>query len=249
MKPDASEFSVLRAAACRANIELARRGLARFTFGNASAVDRELGVVAIKPSGVPYDDLTPESMVVVELGGGGGRGGGAKIVDGDLRPSSDLATHLELYRAFAGIGGVVHTHSHYATVWAQAQREIPCFGTTHADYFHGPVPVTAHLESLEITQDYEANTGRAIVRRFERLGLDPLRMPACLVAGHASFCWGASVARAVEVASLLEDVARMAYDTVTLNAAADPIPVPLLDKHFLRKHGPEAYYGQRERGD
>src|SRR5262249_49723719 len=170
VRPDASEFTVLRAAACRANVELARRGLARFTFGNASAVDRELGVVAIKPSGVPYDDLTPESMVVVELAG--------KIVDGNLHPSSDLATHLELYRAFDGIGGVVHTHSHYATVWAQAQREIPCFGTTHADYFHGPVPVTTHLESLEITQDYEANTGRAIVRRFERDTLDPLRMPA-----------------------------------------------------------------------
>ena len=239
MKPDASEFTVLRAAACRANVELARRGLARFTFGNASAVDRELGVVAIKPSGVPYDDVTPESMVVVEIGG--------KIVDGELRPSSDLPTHLELYRAFESIGGVVHTHSHYATVWAQAQREIPCFGTTHADYFHGPVPVTTHLDSLEITQDYEANTGRAIVRRFERDALDPLRMPACLVAGHASFCWGASVARAVEVASLLEDVARMAYDTITLNAAADPIPGPLLDKHFLRKHGPQAYYGQDQK--
>jgi L-ribulose-5-phosphate 4-epimerase len=239
VKPDASEFTVLRTAACRANIELARRGLARFTFGNASAVDRELGVVAIKPSGVPYDDLTPESMVVVELGG--------KIVDGALRPSSDLATHLELYRAFGGIGGVVHTHSHYATVWAQAQREIPCFGTTHADYFQGPVPVTAHLESLEITQDYEANTGRAIVRRFEGERLDPLRVPACLVAGHASFCWGASVARAVEIANLLEDVAHMAYDTITLNAAADPIPSLLLDKHFLRKHGPDAYYGQEDR--
>ena len=241
MRPDASEFTVLRTAACRANVELARRGLARFTFGNASAIDRELGVVAIKPSGVPYDDLTPESMVVVELGG--------KVVAGDLRPSSDLATHLELYRAFRAIGGVVHTHSHYATVWAQAQREIPCLGTTHADYFHGSVPVTAHLESLEITDDYEANTGRAIVRRFERDRLDPLRMPACLVAGHASFCWGASVARAVEVASLLEDVARMAYDTITLNAAADPIPASLLDKHFLRKHGPDAYYGQNTAGD
>ena len=238
MKPDASEFTVLRTAACRANVELARRGLARFTFGNASAIDRELGLVAIKPSGVPYDDLTPESMIVVDLAG--------TIVDGDLRPSSDLPTHLELYRAFGAIGGVVHTHSHYATVWAQARREIPCFGTTHADYFHGPVPVTAHLESLEVTQDYEANTGRAIVRRFERDALDPLRMPACLVAGHASFCWGASVARAVEIANLLEDVARMAYDTITLNAAADPIPASLLDKHFLRKHGPDAYYGQKK---
>lgn len=240
MRPDASEFSVLRAAACRANVELHRRGLAKFTFGNASAIDRAVGVVAIKPSGVPYDDLHPESMVVVDLNG--------KVVDGELRPSSDLATHLELYRSFRGIGGVVHTHSHYATVWAQAQREIPCLGTTHADYFHGPVPVTAHLDSLEVNHDYEANTGRAIVRHFEHARLDPHRMPACLVAGHASFCWGASVARAVEVASLLEEIAHMAYDTVALNAAADPIPTPLLDKHFLRKHGPHAYYGQASGG-
>lgn len=236
MKPDTSEFTVLRSAACHANVELARRGLARFTFGNASAIDREVGVVAIKPSGVPYDDLTPDAMVVVELSG--------RLVDGELRPSSDLPTHLELYRSFDGIGGVVHTHSHYATVWAQAQREIPCLGTTHADYFHGPVPVTPHLDGHEVTTEYEANTGRAIVRRFAREHLDPLRVPACLVAGHASFCWGASVARAVEVASLLEEVARMAYDTITLNAAADPIPTLLLDKHFLRKHGPDAYYGQ-----
>ena len=236
MRPDTSEFTALRVAACHANVELARRGLAQFTFGNASAVDRETGVIAIKPSGVPYADLTPESMVVVELGG--------KIADGPLRPSSDLATHLELYAAFHEIGGVVHTHSHYATVWAQAQREIPCLGTTHADYFHGPIPVTAHLDNLEVSRDYEANTGRAIVRRFAREHLSPLRMPACLVAGHASFCWGASVARAVEIASLLEEVARMAYDTITLNAAADPIPTSLLDKHFLRKHGPDAYYGQ-----
>lgn len=241
MRPDASEFDALRTAACRANVELAHRGLARFTFGNASAIDRETGVIAIKPSGVPYDDLTPESMVVVELGG--------KVVAGELRPSSDLPTHLELYEAFGEIGGVVHTHSHYATVWAQAQREIPCLGTTHADYFHGPVPITPHLDSLEVASEYEANTGRAIVRRLAREGLNPLRMPACLVAGHASFCWGASVARAVEIASLLEEVARMAYDTVTLNAAADPIPVSLLDKHFLRKHGPDAYYGQGATGD
>lgn len=238
MRPDASEFVVLRTAACHANVELARRGLARFTFGNASAVDRELGVVAIKPSGVPYEDLEPESMVVVDLDG--------RLVDGALRPSSDLPTHLELYRSFGAIGGVVHTHSHYATVWAQARRDIPCLGTTHADYFHGPVPVTSHLEGQEIAREYEANTGRAIVRRFAADELDPLRVPACLVAGHASFCWGASVGRAVEVASLLEEVAHMAYDTIALDAAADPIPTSLLDKHFLRKHGPNAYYGQEK---
>ena len=230
------KLHAIRAAVCDANIDLSRRGLARFTFGNASGIDRTLGLVVIKPSGVPYDELQPESLVVTDLDG--------SVVEGTLRPSSDLPTHLVLYRAFAGIGGIVHTHSHYATVWAQSQREIPCFGTTHADYFHGPIPVTPHLALSDIHSDYEANTGRAIVRRFQ--GLDPMRMPAVLVAGHASFCWGRSVRHAVETASILEDVARMAYDTVALNAAAHPIPGALLDKHFSRKHGPESYYGQLE---
>jgi len=224
----------LRGEVCDANKELAARGLARFTFGNASAIDREAGVVVIKPSGVPYDAMTPGQMVVVNMNG--------DVVEGSLRPSSDLATHLELYRAFDRIGGVVHTHSHYATVWAQSQREIPCLGTTHADYFHGAIPVTAHLSADDIQSEYEANTGREIVRRFA--GIDPLRMPAVLVAGHASFCWGISVSAAVETADLLEEVARMAYATLTLNANADAIPAALLDKHFLRKHGPAAYYGQ-----
>ena len=225
----------LRAEVCEANKELAARGLARFTFGNASAIDRDTGVVVIKPSGVSYATMTPSDMVVVDLNG--------DVVEGNLRPSSDLATHLELYRAFDRIGGVVHTHSHYATVWAQSQREIPCLGTTHADYFHGAIPLTKHLGVGEIQSEYEANTGREIVRRFA--GIDPLRMPAVLVAGHASFCWGVSVAAAVETADLLEEVARMAYATLTLNANADALPVALLDKHFLRKHGPAAYYGQR----
>lgn len=225
----------LRGDVYAANVELAERGLARFTFGNASALDRESGLVVIKPSGVPYAALQPEHLVVVDLDGGA-------IVEGDLRPSSDLPAHLELYRAFGKVGGVVHTHSHYATVWAQSQREIPCLGTTHADYFHGPVPITAHLATEAITSEYEANTGREIVRRFA--GLDPLAMPAVLVAGHASFCWGPTVGAAVETADVLEEVARMAYGTLTLNAAAAPLPTALLDKHFLRKHGPEAYYGQ-----
>jgi L-ribulose-5-phosphate 4-epimerase len=224
----------LRLDACRANVELARRGLARFTFGNASAVNREHGLVAIKPSGVAYDSLEPNDLVVVDLDG--------QVIDGTLRPSSDLPTHLVLYRAFESIGGVVHTHSHYATVWAQSQREIPCLGTTHADYFHGAIPVTSLLDGSQIQTEYEANTGHAIVRRLS--GIDPMRMRAVLVAGHASFCWGASVQEAVETASILEDVAHMAFDTTVLNATAEPIPSALLDKHFFRKHGPSAYYGQ-----
>ena len=227
-------IAALRGDVCAANKELAKRGLARFTFGNASGIDRETGLVVIKPSGVPYETLRPAHLVVVDLAG--------RVVEGTLRPSSDLATHLELYRAFEQIGGVVHTHSRHATIWAQAQREIPCLGTTHADYFHGPVPVTAHLATVDIESDYEANTGREIVRRFANL--DPVHMPAVLVAGHASFCWGPSVAAAVETADLLEEVAHMAYGTLTLNAAAEPLPSTLLDKHFLRKHGPAAYYGQ-----
>lgn len=229
-----SELELLREQVCDANIELARRGLAKFTFGNASGIDRERGLVVIKPSGVPYDELRPEMLTVVDLDG--------RILEGSLRPSSDLPTHLVLYREFERIGGVVHTHSHYSTVWAQACREIPCLGTTHADYFHGAIPVTGHLTRDDIESEYEHNTGEAIVRRFE--SLDPNRMSAVLVAGHASFCWGATVRRAVETASLLETVAHMAFDTVTLNFTAVPIPETLRDKHFFRKHGPDAYYGQ-----
>lgn len=224
----------LRHEVCNANIDLARRGLARFTFGNASAVDRTHGLVVIKPSGVPYETLRPDALVVLDLDG--------RVVEGELRPSSDLPTHLVLYRAFEAIGAVVHTHSHYATVWAQSQREIPCLGTTHADYFRGAVPVTLPLARAAIEVDYEANTGHAIVERFA--GIDPLSMPAVLVAGHASFCWGPSVTDAVETAALLEDVARMAFDTMTLNSGVEQIPAELVDKHFFRKHGPKAYYGQ-----
>jgi L-ribulose-5-phosphate 4-epimerase len=224
----------LREQVLLANRELARRGLARFTFGNASAIDRTTGQVVIKPSGVAYDDLRADNLVVTDLAG--------RIMEGTLRPSSDLATHLALYHAFTGIGGVVHTHSHFATAWAQADREIPCLGTTHADYFHGSIPVTETMPDHAVAGEYEANTGKAIVERFTEL--DPATMPAVLVAGHASFCWGASVAAAVETASMLEEIAKMAYHTIVLNAEAEEISEALRDKHFLRKHGAGAYYGQ-----
>lgn len=220
----------------RANLELARRGLAQFTFGNASALDRERGVVIIKPSGVLYERMSSADLVTVSLADG-------EIVDGSLRPSSDLATHLALYRAFPSIGGVVHTHSHYATVWAQAGRDIPCLGTTHADHFHGAIPVTDRMTDEEIAGAYEANTGAVIVRRFA--ALDPEHVPAVLVAGHAPFCWGTTVDAAVEIASVLEEVARMAWHTMMVNPNAAPISQSLLDRHFLRKHGSSAYYGQR----
>ncbi|MBC8089352.1 MAG: L-ribulose-5-phosphate 4-epimerase AraD [Phycisphaerae bacterium] len=226
----------LREAVCAANVELSVRGLAPFTFGNASGVDLEQGLIVIKPSGVPYAKLRPDMMVVTDMNG--------QVLEGDLRPSSDLPTHAVLYRAFENIGGVVHTHSHYGTVWAQAGRDIPCFGTTHADYFHGPVPITDPLTDDEIRDDYEANTGQAIVRRF--MDIEPLRVPAVLVRGHASFAWGTTVSAAVENMSVMEEVARLAYHTLLLNAAVAPIDTSLHDKHFLRKHGPGAYYGQKQ---
>lgn len=225
----------LREEVLQANLELVRQGLVVDTFGNASGISRKEGLVVIKPSGVDYESLKAQDLVVTDLEG--------QMVEGDLRPSSDLATHLMLYRSLAQLGGVVHTHSRYATAWAQAGREIPALGTTHADYFYGPVPVTEWMEAHEIEQDYELNTGCVIVRRFAEL--DPESMPAVLVAGHGPFCWGASARQAAHVAVLLEEVARMAYYTVTLNSAAAPISQALLDKHFLRKHGPGAYYGQK----
>lgn len=227
-------IDALREAVLHANQELARLGLARFTFGNASAINRHKGIIVIKPSGVPYDALTPSGMVVTDLDG--------NVLEDAFRPSSDLATHVALYRAFPSIGGVVHTHSRYATSWAQAGRDIPCLGTTHADYFHGPIPCTARLNDREIAGDYEANTGAAIVRRMA--GVDPLAMPAALVQGHAPFVWGTSVAEAVEHASLLEEVARMAYHTMTLNSEAGALSQALHSRHFERKHGKSRYYGQ-----
>jgi len=227
-------LKTLREEVLEANLELVRRGLVLYTFGNLSGIDRSQNLVAIKPSGVRYDDLTPEQIVISDLSG--------KIVDGSLRPSSDLPTHLELYRHFPDIGGVAHTHSEYATAWAQAETSIPCFGTTHADSFHGPVPVTERLTKAEIAGDYELETGAAICRRFAHL--DPNAIPAVLVAGHAPFCWGANAAEAAHNAVILEYVARMASHTLSINAESRPIARELHDKHFLRKHGRNAYYGQ-----
>mgnify|MGYP005844503723 CR=1 FL=1 len=224
----------LRREVLEANLELVRRGLVIYTFGNASGIAREQGLVAIKPSGVAFDELTPESIVLTDLGG--------RVAEGALRPSSDLDTHLVLYRAFQDIGGVAHTHSPYATAWAQAGRDIPCLGTTHADYFYGAVPATEPLSKDEIEGDYETNTGLAITRRFE--GLDPLAVPGALVAGHGPFCWGRSARDAARNSVLLEEIAAAAYRTLALNPAAPPIPQALLDRHYLRKHGPRAYYGQ-----
>jgi L-ribulose-5-phosphate 4-epimerase len=225
----------LREEVLEANLELVRRGLVLYTFGNASGIAREEGLVVIKPSGVAYETMKPEDLVVVDLNG--------KIIEGSLRPSSDLPTHIILYQAFAGIGGVAHSHSRAATSWAQAQREIRCFGTTHADYFRGPVPVTKPLTPSQIRSNYEANTGHAIVRRFRKL--DPLHVPAVLVSGHAPFCWGKTPAEAAHIAVVVEEIAAMALQTLVANPKARPISRHLHDKHFLRKHGGTAYYGQK----
>jgi len=224
----------LREQVLDANLELVRRGLVLYTFGNASGISREEGLVAIKPSGVPYETLAPEHMVITRLDG--------QIVEGDLRPSSDLATHLEIYKQFPKVGGVAHTHSEFATAWAQAGRPIPCFGTTHSDSFYGEVPVTPSLTPEEVAGDYEKNTGVAICRRFAQL--DPDAVPAVLVAGHGPFCWGPTAAAAAHNAVILESVARMAYYTLAIRPDAQPIASHLRDKHFFRKHGGNAYYGQ-----
>lgn len=224
----------LREEVLEANLELVRRGLVLYTFGNASGIDREAGLVVIKPSGVPYDQMTTKRLVVSDLQG--------RVVDRKLRPSSDLPTHLVLYKAFSDIGGVVHTHSEYATAWAQAGREIPCFGTTHADYFHGAVPVTRPLSKDEIAGEYEKNTGDAIVRLFA--GRTSESAPGVLVANHGPFTWGRDVSTAAHNAVVLESIARMALFTLTINAEAGAIAKPLHDRHYLRKHGDHAYYGQ-----
>src|SRR5271170_1596253 len=224
----------LREEVLEANLELVRRNLVLFTFGNASGISREEGMVVIKPSGVPYEDMKPEHLVVTDLAG--------NIVEGNLRPSSDLPTHLVLYNQFAEIGGVAHTHSEYATAWAQARRAIPCFGTTHADYFHGPVPVTSEMTDQEIAEDYEKNTGHAIVRSLQQT--NPSATPGVLVANHGPFAWGKDVGTAAHNAVILEALARMAYFTLGINGAAEPVGSPLHDKHYLRKHGENAYYGQ-----
>ncbi|MGA8540954.1 MAG: L-ribulose-5-phosphate 4-epimerase AraD [Terriglobales bacterium] len=227
-------LQILRQQVLEANLELVRRGLVLYTFGNASGIARDKALIAIKPSGVPYDTMTAEDIVVTDMTG--------HVVEGKLRPSSDLATHIEIYKRFPDAGGVTHTHSEFATAWAQARRPIPCFGTTHADYFHGEVPVTADLTPEEIAKDYEKNTGLAITRLFDQLG--DAKIPAVLVAGHAPFCWGATPSESAHHAVILESVARMAYYTIAIAAEAAPLSRALHDKHFLRKHGSQAYYGQ-----
>lgn len=231
----------LRQAVLEANLELVRRGLVLYTFGNASGVDREQGLMVIKPSGVDYDDLRPEHMVVTDLNG--------DIVEGVLRPSSDLDTHTLLYREFPAIGAVVHTHSEFATSFAQAGMPIPALGTTHADYFYGPVPVTEPLSDEAIQGRYVHETGIAIVRRFKgETGhgpLDPVAVPACLVAGHAPFVWGPTPHDAAHNAVVLEAVAKLAFRTISLKANAATVSQALLDRHYFRKHGTSATYGQR----
>ncbi len=229
----------LREEVLKANKEIARRGLAPHTFGNASGIDRSgrEPLVVIKPSGVGYDSLTAADLVITNLNG--------EIVEGALRPSSDLDTHTLLYREFPQIGGIVHTHSEFATSWAQAGRAIPCLGTTHADYFHGPVPVTEPLTAEEVAGGYVRNTGNVIVRRFRAEGLDPVAVPGVLVAGHAPFAWGKSALDAVEHADVLEYIARLAFRSVLLGASESGIPVHVSEHHYLRKHGPKATYGQR----
>ena len=225
----------LREEVLEANLELVRRGLVVFTFGNASGFDRASGLAVIKPSGVPYDKLRPVDLVMTDVDG--------NLVESDLRPSSDLPTHLALYRAWEGVNGIVHTHSRYATAWAQANTEIPCFGTTHADYIQGPLPVTRAMTAEEIQSKYEWNTGEVIVERFRNL--KPLNTCAVLVSGHAPFCWGPTVTEAAHTAAIVEELAHMAFLTVSINPESRPLPEALRDKHFLRKHGATAYYGQK----
>ncbi len=225
----------LKTEVCRANLDLVAAGLVSETFGNVSGVDRARGLVVIKPSGVPYEKLRPSQMAVISLKTG-------KQVGGDLRPSSDTATHLVLYRAFPALGGIAHTHSLYATAWAQARRDIPAFGTTHADFCQGRVPCTRMLTAREIQSDYEENTGHVIVERLARL--DAALVPGVLVVAHGPFAWGRDAADAVSHAVALELIARMAAETVALRPGLGPIPAVLHEKHFSRKHGRSAYYGQ-----
>jgi L-ribulose-5-phosphate 4-epimerase len=226
----------LKADVCQANLDLVKAGLVIQTWGNVSGVDREHDLMVIKPSGVPYDGMKPEHMVVVSLETG-------NVVEGNLKPSSDTPTHLVLYRAFKHIGGVVHTHSLYATAWAQAGKDLSAYGTTQADYWYGEVPCTRKMTPAEIKTDYEANTGEVIVETFKQL--DPMQHPAVLVASHGPFTWGKDAPEAVHNAVVLEFIARLASETLRINPKTPPMPSALLDKHFLRKHGPGAYYGQK----
>ena len=220
-----------------ANMELPRRGLVTYTWGNVSGIDRESGLVVIKPSGVEYDELRPEDLVVVDLEN--------HIVEGTLNPSSDTKTHLELYKTFPQLGGIVHTHSPYAVGWAQAGRDIPAYGTTHADYFYGPVPCARHLTPEEVEEDYERNTGKSIIETFTQRGIDPAHVPAVICHSHGPFTWGKTPAQAVYHAVVLEEVAKMALYTAQIAPDCPPAPQHVQDKHFMRKHGPNAYYGQQ----
>ena len=228
----------LRQAVYAANMELPRRNLVTYTWGNVSGILREEGLVVIKPSGVEYEDLTPDLLAVVDLEG--------NTVEGTLNPSSDTRTHLELYRAFPALGGIVHTHSPHAVAWAQAGEDIPAYGTTHADYFYGPVPCARTLTPEEIDEDYERNTGRVIVETFKTRNIDPVHVPGVICFSHGPFTWGKDPAQAVYHAVVLEEVARMALLTRMVNPAAAPAPDHILNKHFMRKHGPNAYYGQKK---
>jgi L-ribulose-5-phosphate 4-epimerase len=229
----------LKAEVCRANLDLVAEGLVIQTWGNVSGIDRERGLVVIKPSGVPYEGMKAEHQVVLSLETG-------RVIEGKLKPSSDTPTHLVLYRAFPEIGGIVHTHSLYATAWAQARKKIPSYGTTQADYWYGDVPCTRQLTPGEIKTDYEVNTGRVIVETFKRQKLDPMEHPAVLVASHGPFTWGADAHDAVHNAVVLDFVARLASETLRLDPNTQTMPAALLDKHFLRKHGAGAYYGQKK---
>jgi len=219
----------------QANLDLVKYNLVTLTWGNVSGISREENLVVIKPSGVDYDKMTANDMVVVDLSG--------KVVEGNLRPSSDTPTHVELYNAFQSIGGIAHSHSEYATIFAQACREIPCFGTTHADAFYGNVPLTRFLTKKEVKEDYELNTGKAIIQRFKKL--DPVAVPGVLVAGHAPFTWGKNAGDAVKNNLILERIAFMALHSLDLNSKLKPLPKHILEKHYQRKHGPNAYYGQK----
>ena len=221
-----------------ANMELPKRGLVTYTWGNVSGVDRERGLFVIKPSGVEYDELKPSDMVVMDLKG--------NKIEGDMNPSSDTKTHMVLYNAFPQIGGIVHTHSPYAVGWAQAGEDLPCYGTTHADYFYGSIPCARHLTQEELDEDYELNTGVTIVETFKERGLDPMAVPAVLCFSHGPFTWGKDPAQAVYHSVVLEECAKMGIFTRMVNPNAAPAPQRMLDKHYLRKHGPNAYYGQKK---
>ncbi|CAM2766141.1 L-ribulose-5-phosphate 4-epimerase [Streptococcus agalactiae LMG 14747] len=233
-----TKLQEMRQRVCDANKSLPTHGLVKFTWGNVSEVDRELGLIVIKPSGVDYDQLTPDNMVVTDLEG--------TVIEGELNPSSDLPTHVELYKAWPEISGIVHTHSTEAVGWAQAGRDIPFYGTTHADYFYGPIPCARSLSAEEVEAAYEKETGSVIIEEFNRRGIDPTAVPGIVVRNHGPFAWGKNPEQAVYHAVVLEEVAKMDRLTEAINPKVEPAPKYILDKHYLRKHGPNAYYGQKE---